>query len=640
MCGICGILLRKSENDHFIFDYTYKSLYLLQSRGYDSVGMATFSRKKAQEFEISKYSISDHFGSYIFDMLSLQRHRHYGNVSIGHTRWATRGETNDKNAHPHVSNHRRIIVVHNGMIENYDDLHKRLCEHYVFSGNSDSEVIPILLESLEKENPSDPFDEIIRRASEMLMGIWSCVILHMGYPDTIFFMKNKMPLVISKNGSDATVLISDPNGFIDPTISEYYLPSDRTYGYVHDHKIAIFEDNIIKTNNINRYVVLPWDTKNIEFYEKNRMYENWTHQNIATLPKVIRESSTNLYVLHPYEPMILKFKKVCLVGTSTSYYVAQCIRTRMYEFECFESINVVNTHSFTPYDIDVTTCYILISQSSESREIGVIIDMITSYSPDIVVIGVFNNMNGVSSLRTFANIPIGLGIDRANSMVYSFVGQYLALYTFSIWIRDRKRLSNQKTNDNNTDHHDIRNQITEIQDISYSRIVQFTDRMCDRMFLSENLSKNILIVAKDHLYWVAKEASLRIKNMAHMWSDTYNLMDARHYEIYSVIQKNTVVLILFEKNKNVMFMRNFYYELISKNFISSENIFVCTDDPNFNHGCEKNVYRISYLLSSSSPISTDIAILNFHYHMLMIAYLLSQKVGNDPDRPRSFITSK
>jgi glucosamine--fructose-6-phosphate aminotransferase (isomerizing) len=288
MCGIVGVLYtsnNQNKNSN-LFSYIYKILYLLQTRGYHSVGLCSLSNVDNKKFVISKYSVDEKDNptqDYIFDLLKNDYDKHRGICAIGHTRWATIGEKNNVNAHPHISNNLEIVTVHNGHIDNYKELKNFLeKKNFKFYGKTDSEIIPNYLQYLESENPNSSFLEIIQKLQNKLIGKWAIIILNNKFPNTIFYCKYKMPLVISKKHNfNKYIIVSDPNVFIE-NIPEYYFLNEYSYGFISQTNLYIQDNNYHIYPLYNDLI----DNSFHSFDEKSFVFD-FTQQNLDNIYETI-----------------------------------------------------------------------------------------------------------------------------------------------------------------------------------------------------------------------------------------------------------------------------------------------------------------------------------------------------------------
>lgn len=247
MCGIIGyIILDKSTPTKFpLFDNLHKSLYNLRNRGQDSIGICTVH---GNEYKISKYAIDSHKEN-IYELLLANKNFHENNIhptiAIGHTRFATHGEKTDINAHPFTSNDEQIILVHNGIIENYTELKQLLIKkEFKFISNTDSEVMVHLINFTKNLNPAKTNLEIVKIALSYLIGSWSFLIIFIDEPHKLYACKNKIPLLIGYT-EDIIIISSETSGFND-LLKDYVEMEDNEILELDDDVNVEFKKRITK----------------------------------------------------------------------------------------------------------------------------------------------------------------------------------------------------------------------------------------------------------------------------------------------------------------------------------------------------------------------------------------------------------
>ncbi len=183
MCGIVGYIGNREAADVIV-----KGLHRFEYRGYDSAGIAVVNGQMAIRKGKGKVSELDRL---------LKEKPLAGTIGIGHTRWATHGEPNDVNAHPHVSNNHRFALVHNGIIENYDVLKKELINKgHTFETETDTEVLAHLIEEIQKVTKSD-FETSVQQALRQVVGTYGLAIVNMDEPDQLIVARKGSPLLLA-----------------------------------------------------------------------------------------------------------------------------------------------------------------------------------------------------------------------------------------------------------------------------------------------------------------------------------------------------------------------------------------------------------------------------------------------------------
>ncbi|MEI2709572.1 MAG: glutamine--fructose-6-phosphate transaminase (isomerizing) [Chitinophagaceae bacterium] len=238
MCGIVGYIGTREA-----YPVILKGLKRLEYRGYDSSGVAL-----KNENGISLYRKKGKVAELEESVLGIDLH---ANIGIGHTRWATHGEPSDRNAHPHLSNNKKLAMIHNGIIENYAPLKQELINKgYVFSSDTDTEVLLNFIEDIQKNN-NCPLEEALRIALKRIVGAYCILLISEDEPDTIIAARKGSPLVIGI-GKGEHFLASDASPIIEYT---------KEVVYVNDYEIAIVKPDELILKNLGNEKQTPFITK-------------------------------------------------------------------------------------------------------------------------------------------------------------------------------------------------------------------------------------------------------------------------------------------------------------------------------------------------------------------------------------------
>ena len=212
MCGIFGILTVSAEN---IYKRIIDGLTQLQNRGYDSSGLAVVEADG--NVEIHKYASTDKIDSLEYLRNKCVNLASTSKMGIGHNRWATHGMKSDANAHPHMSDNRQFIIVHNGIIENYIELRAELIAHgFRFNSQTDTEVIVNLVEYYSREGNTtyDSLNYTIQR----LQGTYGIILIDLKTPEHLFCVRNGSPLLVGKT-DDTIIITSEQSGFCNRVLN-------------------------------------------------------------------------------------------------------------------------------------------------------------------------------------------------------------------------------------------------------------------------------------------------------------------------------------------------------------------------------------------------------------------------------------
>ena len=345
MCGIIGYTGNR-EASSVILD----GLKKLEYRGYDSAGIATMDPEIRIEKGVGK------IGKMEFDMKNLT-----GNIGIGHTRWATHGNVTENNTHPHLSNNKKIAVVHNGIIENYQELRTFLeSKGFVFNSQTDTEVIPNLIEfNMIDDND---FLKAVKKSINMLEGSYALVIMYEGLKKLVAVRKDS-PLVIGV-GEDEFFVASDVPAFLDYTKKVIYL---------HENDLAILNKDV-KVFNLkkDKFVSRPvhdidWD---IEQAKKGN-FEHFMLKEITEQADTIQSTiRNNVESIKRVADAIKKARGIYFVGCGSSYHA--CL-SASYKFSSLakKHVNVALASEFSNYKdfLIPESLVIAVSQSGETADV-------------------------------------------------------------------------------------------------------------------------------------------------------------------------------------------------------------------------------------------------------------------------------
>jgi glucosamine--fructose-6-phosphate aminotransferase (isomerizing) len=269
---MCGIVAYIGQQD--AYPILIKGLKRLEYRGYDSAGVAVIKDELKVFKKAGKVSDLENF---------VGSSDTTGSIGIGHTRWATHGEPNDRNAHPHLSNSGNLAIIHNGIIENYDALKKELIARgYTFNSDTDTEVLVNFIEEIQKEEQVD-LEDAVRIALNQVIGAYAIVLLEQSNPDRMIAARKGSPMVLGI-GDKEFFIASDASPIIEYTKNVIYL-NDQEYAVVHrDGRFTIKTlGNVEKSPKIQKLEL------NLEMIEKGG-YEHFMLKEIHEQPKVVADA--------------------------------------------------------------------------------------------------------------------------------------------------------------------------------------------------------------------------------------------------------------------------------------------------------------------------------------------------------------
>jgi glucosamine--fructose-6-phosphate aminotransferase (isomerizing) len=426
MCGISAIVSKKQS----IFNFLFGCLEKLQNRGYDSAGICGVSLNK--KMIMRKHATDE--ASTALQKLKTDGQHAFDNCFIGiaHTRWATHGEVNDTNSHPHVCFRNKIALVHNGIIENYASIKQDLQSKGVpFKSATDSEVVVNLISYLYQ---TLPLAKAIKKALELLEGTWAFAIISVD-SDMLYFTRHGSPLLLAQT-EDEIVVTSEVAGLI-------------TKNHRYSRYTNVIEDTLYQMSASSK---LDCETKELNYQVSDVSpypYQHWTLKEIneqANIDKTLLfggrvslDGSIRLGGLDNYQDLLVKCKNVILLGCGTSYHAGLIGQHFMRKY-CPQLYTIcLNAAEF---DIDTIqecrrheTVVVMISQSGETRDLIKCLEICNIQH--VLTVGVVNVVESYIARETTCGVYCHAGREVAVASTKSFTAQVLVLVMITIWFNSK-----------------------------------------------------------------------------------------------------------------------------------------------------------------------------------------------------------
>jgi len=402
MCSIIGYSGKNSAAPILV-----KGLQKMEYRGYDSVGIATKSE--------NKIVVKKGVGRVVEVSNAVQLDKLPGNIGIGHTRWATHGKVTEKNAHPHSSNSGKIAIVHNGIVENFEELKSDLQNKgYEFQSETDTEVIANLIQ-LNLDETSDVKQSIIKTVNQ-IKGHYSFVVI---FDDgTLAAARFHEPLIVGV-GKNGNYLSSDVLGFIENTDDAIYVDNED-FVIVNDSGIHIFDFDGTPV----KYQITKVSKEFADVYKGD--YAHFTIKEISEQPDTILRAVDNNQI-QQFVDNIKQAKNLYITGSGTSYNAAEIAKYLMSKFAKIKINTLISSElPFSPNEIEPNSTLITISQSGESADVLEAVKI--AKESNAKILSIVNLLN--SSLSQQSSLAIGLncGPEIGVAATKSFTSQLAILY--------------------------------------------------------------------------------------------------------------------------------------------------------------------------------------------------------------------
>ena len=570
MCGIIGIIGKKCITKSLI-----ESLKNLTNRGYDSVGV--YMNEKIIKHISSKNSLP------VTDVEN-ETQGITSKLGIGHTRWATHGAVTIENAHPHISNNKQFVLVHNGVITNYMEL--KLIEHF-YSGS----VV-----------------EAIRKTIGTLDGTYGICLYKKGI-NKLYCFKNGSPLVIAKT-NDYLMVSSEITGFNNMV---------KTYNMLENGDICILDG----TGDLKIVTDIIYNSKEIlndANIEKNE--EHWTLSEINdqknSLQRIInyggRIKSPENVILGGLKMInkthnLRSYKTLLLIGCGTSYFAAKVGAYYFKNLTDFESIMVIDGCEMVSSDVPNHSIAILLSQSGETRDL--IVCMETLREKNTLILGCINKVDSYLAVKADAGIYLNAGIERGVASTKSFTSQLVGLKLIALQLSELSIKGNvlvERTKD-----------IAAIMNISNN--IDYVLR-CDKIVKYAEKIKNkrsMFLLGKGKYYPIMEEGALKIKELSYIHAEAYSGSALKHGP-FSLLEEGFPVILIIHMDQHYTRMRTTYEEIKAR----GGDILIITNDNSFPHeqkiviNQKRTIFEIQYIIL-----------------LQRLAYFLSIKRGINPDYPRN-----
>lgn len=522
MCGIVGYIGEKQA-----FPILIKGLKRLEYRGYDSAGVALLNNET--KIYKCKGKVSDLEAEVAEKDVS-------GKIGLGHTRWATHGEPNDNNAHPHASMNGHFIVIHNGIIENYTKLKQQLIEEgYTFTSETDTEVLANLIEYTYLKEKTDP-ELAVRLALNTVIGAYGLVVACKEKQDQLIAARKGSPLVIGV-GDGEYYLASDATPIVEHTNSVIYL---------HDDDIAVITKQGLSLKNLKNISKKPKIQKlelDVGAIEKSG-FDHYMLKEIYEQPRTIYDTfrgrispnkdDLRLGGLHTVLPQLKSAQRIIIVACGTSWHAGLVGEYLLEEFARIPTeVEYASEFRYRKPVIYQNDIVIAISQSGETADTLAAVNL--AKQNGATVLGICNVVGSSIPRETHAGVYTHAGPEIGVASTKAFTAQVTVLTMMAMLTG---RLNNQLTE---TEFTDLIKELAEIPD----KISTILEKAGDIKQIAEQYKEagNSLYLGRGYLYPVALEGALKLKEISYIHAEGYPAAEMKHGPIALIDEKMPVFVI-------------------------------------------------------------------------------------------------
>jgi glutamine---fructose-6-phosphate transaminase (isomerizing) len=610
MCGIVGYIGNQQA-----YPILIKGLHRLEYRGYDSAGVAFMNDKKELNVYKTKGKVSD--------LESLVESQDVsGTIGIAHTRWATHGEPNNENAHPHYSQSETIALIHNGIIENYSVIKKELLRQgYTFKSTTDTEVLVQFIEYVKKTNKVD-LCHAVQIALSQVIGAYAIAVIDKENPNQIVAARKSSPLVVGI-GKNEYFLASDATPIVEYT--------DKVV-YVNDEEVAVIERKngvkLLNLSDVEQTAEVTTLKMNLSQLEKGG-YENFMlkeiHEQQQTLIDCIRGrinvegTEVVLSGVVDNKDKFLNAKRIIIVACGTSWHAA-LIGEFLLEDLCRIPVEVEYASEFRYrhpiiYKDDIV---IAISQSGETADTLAAVDI--AKQQGAFIYGICNVVGSSIARATDSGSYIHVGPEIGVASTKAFTGQITVLSMLALTIAKlRGTISNEHYVEIIQELQDIPNKLQEV--------LKLDDKIRDLSKIF-TYAHNFIYLGRGYNYPAALEGALKLKEISYIHAEGYPAAEMKHGPIALIDNEMPVVALATSDRIYEKTVSNIQEIKARKGKV----IAVVTEGDEVVSSIVDYCIEIPKTLEMFAPIVSAIP-------LQLFAYYIAVNKGRDVDQPRNLAKS-
>ncbi|GAB3709658.1 glutamine--fructose-6-phosphate transaminase (isomerizing) [Spirosoma flavus] len=523
MCGIVAYVGHREACPLVI-----KGLKRLEYRGYDSAGVALMNGHGLKIYKKKgKVAALEH---------ELDGKETHATIGMGHTRWATHGEPNDVNAHPHYSFHRKLAIIHNGIIENYAAIKQALLKKgHTFSSETDTEVLGQFIEDIW-EHQGGTLEDAVRLALQEVVGAYAIVIMSEADPTQLIAARKGSPLVIGV-GENEFFLASDATPIVEYTKDVIYL---------NDYEIAVIKDGTLKVVTLDNTTTTPYVHKielELEAIEKGG-FDHFMLKEIFEQPRSIADSmrgrvqaddaTLQLGGLRDYLDKLAKSKRIVIIGCGTSWH-AGLVAEYIFEELARIPVEVEYASEFRYRNpiIKEGDIVIAISQSGETADTLAAIEL--AKSKGATIFGVCNVVGSSIARATDAGAYTHAGPEIGVASTKAFTAQVTVLTLMALAAAKRKGTISDSL---------FRQLLAELESIpaKVEKVLQAADKIKEIAYIF-TYARNFIYLGRGLNFPVALEGALKLKEISYIHAEGYPAAEMKHGPIALIDEDMPVVVI-------------------------------------------------------------------------------------------------
>ncbi|MEE0865999.1 MAG: glutamine--fructose-6-phosphate transaminase (isomerizing) [Clostridia bacterium] len=608
MCGIVGYIGTKKASPILI-----NGLLRLEYRGYDSAGISTIENNGLSVMK-DKGRVKN-----LYDLIGIDNLE--GTIGIAHTRWATHGKPSKENSHPHLDNSKTFSVVHNGIIENYNELRDFLTKNgYTFYSQTDTEIIPNLIHYYYKKTEGKDINELLKAVQSAcldLKGSFALEIICKDFPDNMIVVRKDSPLVIGK-GENENYISSDIPAILSFT-REFYLLEDLEFVLL-SRTDAKFYNKDLKPFD-KKIQTIEWNAASAE----KDGYDDFMLKEIYEQPTAIREtigaklnegSKCEFEELNFTKDYLQSINKIYLVACGTAMHAGLAAKN-MLEKICKipTEVDIASEFRYRDPIVDNKTLCIFISQSGETAD--TIAALKLSKEKGAKTLAISNVIGSSITREADYSIYTHAGPEIAVASTKAYTSQVTLLALLTIYFAETLEISKKEIISLKEDISKLPSKIEETLKCS-NKVKEFGHRIYQE--------KDVFFLGRGIDETVAKESALKLKEISYIHADSYPAGELKHGPI-ALIENGITVINIITDSKLVEKTVSNIQEVITRGAKTLVVTNQAVDDKMFD-----TVIHIPETNTFVSPILSVIP-------LQLLAYYISKEKGLDVDKPRNLAKS-
>ena len=609
MCGIVAYIGHREA-----CPIVLKGLKRLEYRGYDSAGVALVDGNKNMKVYKKTGKVSDL-------EKEIGNRDTSANTGMGHTRWATHGEPNDANAHPHLSGDGEFAMIHNGIIENYSSLREMLRgKGHTFKSETDTEVLIHLIEEVYKNNEVK-FEEAVRMALTQVVGAYAIVILSKSNPNYLIGAKKGSPMVIGI-GENEHFIASDATPIVEYT---------RNVVYIQDGEIAIIEGSQLTIKTIDNSLKTPHIQEiefNLENIEKGG-YEHFMLKEIFEQPRSILDSfrgrihlpdaRITMAGIDMFEDKIKNLDRIVIIGCGTSWHaglVGEYLFEDIARIPC--EVEYASEFRYRNPVIKESDFVIAISQSGETADTLAALEL--AKKKGATIFGICNVVGASIPRFTDAGAYTHAGPEIGVASTKAFTAQVTALILMAL------SMAQKKGTITSTRLHELLNELESIP-AKIEKVLK-TDAQIQLIAAELKDSRNALYLGRGYGFPVALEGALKLKEISYIHAEGYPAAEMKHGPIALIDEEMPVIVIATQHSNYEKVVSNIQEVKARKGRV----IAIATEGDTHIKGMADHVIYIPTCEESMLPLIATIPLQLLSYHIAVLR-------GCNVDQPRNLAKS-